>query len=741
MTEPISFIPSRVKNCAEGGHVAGARDIIDDGSGITLDELVGNKEYAPADFSGMGRVVLKKNIVNDVNTLTRSMMSDANTIYVIQYDFTLGEDITIPANCVLEFEGGSISAGSGENKDTITGTNTGIQAGLVKIFNTSISVGGTWNISKLYPQWFGAKGDGITDDTTAIQAALNLLDGRTLFIPTGVYIVSPPYSPYSDSYILKIPQLSKGNISGCGTSSVIKVKANVGNYRGILGTSNDASIVSNLTVQNIAFDHNAQNNIIGDVSDYALRVRATIAMYNSSLETFENIVFSSLTIFNSDSKVSIYCTGADGTGNVHISNCTWVDVQNGNGNAFDQSIINCTCGGIQILNCVFKGKSWAFSPMCAFETHASNCVISNNVITCFQSGICITGNSRHGTTLRHICVNNTIDVSRDAIIIWSAQQEGTIDPVLVGFDNMIISDNSITINPYNYNFGNVSFGFRGISFYGGSTQIDCKNCKISGNVITYVRDVEGNSYTSKSDYNYWGAICCYISTGSPLFENLNISNNTVVNCAASGIFFYNGIYSGLMIYNNFLKNCGTTTKTNANLVNKTPLYLSCKLSSDACVYNNTVLDDNDVTPLAQYIMAEDSSSVKVYKFNIKDNTFGYKDGADVSSVVNYISLGTGTRAYIKGDVPSESIKLPDYSSIVVGSQLMISDSAITAYKATNNHYFWRKSKVDTSAPTIGSWRIGDIVNNLSPSAGGYVGWVCTTNGTPGTWKGFGSIES
>jgi len=36
---------------------------------------------------------------------------------------------------------------------------------------------------------------------------------------------------------------------------------------------------------------------------------------------------------------------------------------------------------------------------------------------------------------------------------------------------------------------------------------------------------------------------------------------------------------------------------------------------------------------------------------------------------------------------------------------------------------------------------GSIVWNTAPTASGYVGWVCTTSGTPGTWKGFGSIQA
>ena len=39
-----------------------------------------------------------------------------------------------------------------------------------------------------------------------------------------------------------------------------------------------------------------------------------------------------------------------------------------------------------------------------------------------------------------------------------------------------------------------------------------------------------------------------------------------------------------------------------------------------------------------------------------------------------------------------------------------------------------------AAPTSGTWVVGDRVFNSAPAAGGAPGWVCTTAGTPGTWK-------
>lgn len=47
---------------------------------------------------------------------------------------------------------------------------------------------------------------------------------------------------------------------------------------------------------------------------------------------------------------------------------------------------------------------------------------------------------------------------------------------------------------------------------------------------------------------------------------------------------------------------------------------------------------------------------------------------------------------------------------------------------------------DTAAPTSGTWVQGDTVTNTSPTAGGFIGWVCVTGGTPGTWKTFGAIS-
>lgn len=105
----------------------------------------------------------------------------------------------------------------------------------------SKKVSGVFNVKE-----FGAKGDGVTDDTKAINAALDSIisnDG-TLYFPKGVYVVS--------SEIIKIPL---GKIKLLGEHSIIKLvlPEETANIQTVLRFNN---VTNNITFQGITIDAN-----------------------------------------------------------------------------------------------------------------------------------------------------------------------------------------------------------------------------------------------------------------------------------------------------------------------------------------------------------------------------------------------------------------------------------------------------------------------------------------------------
>lgn len=69
--------------------------------------------------------------------------------------------------------------------------------------------------------------------------------------------------------------------------------------------------------------------------------------------------------------------------------------------------------------------------------------------------------------------------------------------------------------------------------------------------------------------------------------------------------------------------------------------------------------------------------------------------------------------------------------------------SVTGVNLHEQHNSWNPREVrgGFSATTTGTWGVGDVVWNSQPVAGGNMGWVCTTAGSPGTWKTFGTVAA
>lgn len=188
-----------------------------------------DREVDIANFQSKGYVILRKNLclVNGVvkNILTQNMVSKANTIYEIRYDFDLnGETINIPDNCILKFEGGTFNNG----------------------FITNY-------YKHICPEMFGAIPNDDFDCTDAINKASKLaeMSNTTLHFSDGIYKVT------------KTLNLSAINISGnCATikgymsdeTPIIYIDARKGQQ---WSSFNKRTRI----IENLIIDCNSRNNI------------------------------------------------------------------------------------------------------------------------------------------------------------------------------------------------------------------------------------------------------------------------------------------------------------------------------------------------------------------------------------------------------------------------------------------------------------------------------------------------
>lgn len=211
-----------------------------------------DKEYAPKDYSGMGRVYLRKHYVNGVNTLTQHMMRKPNTIYIIQYDYCLaGQTIEVPENCVLDFQGGSLRNG------TIIGASSIIESNS-RCFIDIVFTGYFFSSFKL--NWFieGQVIDGVKLGDILKNIKINDVTNQSNNNSYGVFEFS-----YGKYLITSTIDLSLVSVSLIGNSSILTPSSDfTGNYIfDVFNASNfDNGYLGNL-IKDFQFNCNNNKNV------------------------------------------------------------------------------------------------------------------------------------------------------------------------------------------------------------------------------------------------------------------------------------------------------------------------------------------------------------------------------------------------------------------------------------------------------------------------------------------------
>lgn len=138
-------LEDRIESLEENGVGGGSAN--PDEEDITTNEK-GKLQFKNRDaINGMGYVILRKG-----KALSEQIVN-ADTIYEVRYDFALDTDFSMPENCTLRFNGGSLSGAY-----TLTLNATYIEADDEQVFGDDLSVVGTPANNEGLAEWFGAKG-------------------------------------------------------------------------------------------------------------------------------------------------------------------------------------------------------------------------------------------------------------------------------------------------------------------------------------------------------------------------------------------------------------------------------------------------------------------------------------------------------------------------------------------------------------------------------------------------------
>lgn len=164
---------------------------------------------------------------------------------------------------------------------------------------------------------FGAVGDGVTDDTVAIQNALD--SASSIYFPEGIYVIKQSITVSSNSYVF-----------GCGAASVIKLQAD-----NIIGfTTGTTTSKQNIVIKDLLIDGGGQTTDI--YSGYKANIGITLNFVTNA--KVDNVIVKNMGVINQASPATDGAYGGMGivvsadygyTNNIRINNCTVYNIAGG----------------------------------------------------------------------------------------------------------------------------------------------------------------------------------------------------------------------------------------------------------------------------------------------------------------------------------------------------------------------------------------------------------------------------
>ena len=314
----------------------------------------------------------------------------------------------------------------------------------------------------------------------------------------------------------------------------------------------------------------------------------------------------------------------------------------------------------------------------------------------------------------------------------------------------------------------------GGTFYANDSNIFIANLSDQDAASTTVVYAENNSDVNLVNPGGFGNVSAKYCTCDST-STLITTGNTLINGSLQNVFGNINLSSGSNGGNLF--NCADTSYLSVSLPNECTSPLTSTLSNANIVTATTVWDSTYglVGNLVFAASAASQDANRIFLGQISNNSGFSVIGVSVYSATNTsvtlgmygytyqqssnLIAGRWTRLYYvmqNSAIPSttgyvlypSSTDAPTIrvAKVMIYSAATYDAGAVQAINAVLGGaynpqvgalHYGRKA---SAAPTTGTFVVGDVVYNSAPASAGYVGWVCTVAGTPGTWKTFGLIS-